>query len=176
VNKPGNHYTRLPLAGMIAFAFLTVLFGGKTRAKAGEGQFGSLFTDTLPSTTPLNIEIARMDSLLFHAFNTRDLEAMKQFFDTGIEVYQDNIGMRNYSEAMGAFAGVFKKDYVLTRTLVPGSMEVYPIKDYGAIETGLHTFSHVENGKPESTTFKFMHIWRKQNGKWKITRLITYNH
>ncbi len=113
---------------------------------------------------------------MFRAFNTRNIETLRQFFDTNLEVYQDNIGVRNYSESMGAFAGLFKKDYVLTRTLIPGSMEVYPIKDYGAIQTGLHTFSHVENGKPESATFKFMHIWQKQNGSWKITRLITYDH
>ena len=68
--------------------------------------------------------------------------------------------------------GTFAAD----QAAVPGSIEVYPVKDYGAIQTGLHNFSHVENGKPQAATFKFLHIWRKRNGAWKITRLITYDH
>ena len=51
---------------------------------------------------------------------------------------------------------------MLIRQLVPGSLEVYPIKDYGAIETGRHTFTHTENGKPQVGTFKFMQIWQKK--------------
>ncbi len=55
-------------------------------------------------------------------------------------------------------------------------MEVYPIKDYCAIETGQDTFSHVENGKLEVFTYKFMQIWQKKDGTWKVTREITYGH
>lgn len=121
-------------------------------------------------------EILHMDSLLFNAFNSRNLEQMKQYFDPGLELYQDNTGVRNYDQTIAAFGNLFKMDYVLTRQLVPGSLEVYPIKDYGAIETGMHTFSHTENGKPVVGTFKFMHIWQKKDGVWKITRLITYGH
>jgi ketosteroid isomerase-like protein len=55
-------------------------------------------------------------------------------------------------------------------------MEVYPIKDFGAIQTASHIFSHVENGKLEKGTFKFVHIWKKENGSWKVCRVITYDH
>jgi hypothetical protein len=166
------------IAVAIAFAFFSVSYTGKIDAITSENQSKQQRIDTLssPAPTPLYLEIARMDSLLFNAFNTRDIQKFKQFFDTNLEVYQDNIGVRNYSESMEAFAGLFKKDYVLTRTLVPGSMEVYPVKNYGAIQTGLHTFSHLENGKLQSATFKFMHIWQKKEDSWKITRLITYGH
>jgi len=167
---------RIPL--VIALIFFTVSFAGKTAAATVENHSVLHRFDTIssPVPTPLYIEIARMDSLLFHAFNTRDIEKFKQYFDTNLEVYQDNIGVRNYSESMVAFASIFKKNYVLTRSLVAGSMEVYPIKDYGAIQTGLHTFSHLENGEPQSATFKFMHIWQRKDDRWKITRLITYDH
>jgi len=121
-------------------------------------------------------QILHMDSVLFNAFNSQDLDKMKQYFDTSLELYQDNTGVRNYDQTITAFGNLFKMDYVLTRKLVPGSLEVYPIKDYGAIETGMHTFSHIENGKLEVGTFKFMHVWQNKNGVWKITRLITYDH
>jgi hypothetical protein len=45
--------------------------------------------------------------------------------------------------------------------LVKGSREVYPIKDYGAIEIGAHQFRHKESGKAECGTFKFAMIWQK---------------
>jgi hypothetical protein len=98
------------------------------------------------------------------------------YVDTGLEVYQDNIGVRNDLQAVAAFEALFKKDYVLTRALIPGSMEVYPIEGFGAIQSGQHSFSHIEDGKLQVAIFKFMHIWRKKNGKWRITRLITYGH
>lgn len=129
-----------------------------------------------PGQGALYAELYTMDSLLFKAFNTRDLAKLRTYFSTDLELYQDNAGVRNYEQAMEAFKGLFSREYILTRELVKGSMEVYPIKDFGAIQSGLHTFSHVENGKPEKGTFKFMHVWEKTKEGWKIKRLITYDH
>lgn len=121
-------------------------------------------------------EISRMDSLLFLAFNTRNIVSLQEYFTTDLEVYQDNTGLRNYAQTVDAFTELFRKDYILTRSLVKGSMEVYPIRDYGAIQTGSHEFSHMENGRLESAVFKFTHIWQKTEKGWKIRRLITYDH
>jgi ketosteroid isomerase-like protein len=125
---------------------------------------------------PLFNEIAHLDSLQFGAFNARNLDGLMLYFDSSLELYQDNTGVRNYEQTKQAFGGLFKMDYVLTRKLIPGTMEVYPIKDFGAIETGQHTFSHVENGQLQSGTYKFMQIWQKKDGVWKVTREITYGH
>ncbi len=121
-------------------------------------------------------EIAVMDSLLFTAFNARDLEKLKTFFTADLEVFQDNTGVRNYFQTIEAFKGLFAMDYVLTRKIVNSSMDVYPIKDFGAIESGAHNFCHTEQGKLECATFKFMHVWEKTPEGWKIKRLITYDH
>ncbi len=121
-------------------------------------------------------EIAHADSLQFEAFNARNLDQLMNYFDNSLELYQDNTGVRNFDQTKQAFGGLFKMSYVLTRKLIPGTMEVYPIKDYGAIETGQHTFSHVENGQLQTFTFKFMQIWQKKDGVWKVTREVTYGH
>ncbi len=121
-------------------------------------------------------EIAHADSLLFDAFNSKNVYKMKTYFDSSVEVYQDNLGVRNYQQTMEAFGTLFKKSGALTRKLVPGSMEVYPIKGFGAIQTGEHVFSHKEGGKMQSATFKFMKIWKKTGNSWRITRLVTYDH
>jgi hypothetical protein len=130
------------------------------------------------ATTPkdLQVEIATMDSLLFTAYNTRNLDKLKSYFTEDLEWYQDNGGLLSLQTVMDNFDGIFKRDYVLTRTLVKGSMKVHPIKDFGAIETGSHQFSHTENGKLEVGTFKFLMIWKKSNKGWQVSRVVSYDH
>jgi hypothetical protein len=120
--------------------------------------------------------ISNLDSGMFNAFNRRDFKAFKRYLSPELEIYQDNIGLRNYRQSMGAFQKLMTGEYVLTRQLVGGSLEVYPIKDYGAIEIGRHTFCHIENGRWDCGTYRFVHIWKLENGAWQITRIITYDH
>ncbi len=139
----------------------------------------SIFTVNCASAQtsgPLFNEIAQQDSLQFDAFNSRNLDKLMNYFDSTLELYQDNTGVRNFDQTKQAFGNLFKMSYTLNRKLIPGTMEVYPIKDYGAIETGQHTFSHVENGQLQSFTYKFIQIWQKKDGVWRVTREITYGH
>lgn len=133
-----------------------------------------------PSQKPIDKELyntlSLQDSLLFESFNSQNFEKFKSFFDDSLEVFQDNAGVRNYAAAMKSFKEIFSRNNGLTRKLIKSSLEVYPIKDYGAIETGSHVFCHKENGKQDCGTFKFVHIWKKVNNHWKITRIITYDH
>jgi hypothetical protein len=64
----------------------------------------------------------------------------------------------------------------IRRELVAGSLEVHPIKGYGAIEIGVHRFCHKENGNEECGTFKFVHIWRKNGDSWQVSRVVSYGH
>ena len=121
-------------------------------------------------------EIAYMDSVLFEAFNTRNMEKFKAFFTPDLEWFQDNDGVKSYQKVFEDFESIFKKEYKLTRQLVKGSLEVHPVKDYGAIEIGSHQFHHIENGKEVIGTFKFVMIWQKKDGQWKISRVISYDH
>ena len=130
----------------------------------------------IPANKSLYETIIKQDSILFEAFNARDITALKSYFTDNLEVYQDNTGLRNYDETIQAFTGLFKMDYVLTRKPVIESIEVYPVKNFGAIETGQHIFCHTENGKLECATFKFVHIWEDKNGQWKVAKIITYDH
>jgi len=121
-------------------------------------------------------EIAHMDSVVFNAFNNRNMAAFKPMFTKDLEWFQDNDGLVPYKTVFENFNNTFHRDYKLTRELVAGSLEVHPIKGYGAIEIGVHQFRHIENGKEEMGTFKFMMIWKKTNGKWQISRVISYDH
>lgn len=124
----------------------------------------------IPADKGLYDTIVQQDSLLFTAFNSRNLLRIDRVFSANLEVFQDNTGVRNHAQTIDAFKRCFNKDYALTRTLVKGILEVYLLKDYGAIETGRHTFCHTENGKLDCATFKFVHIWKKKMGDGKLRK------
>lgn len=121
-------------------------------------------------------KIAQLDSSLFEAYNSKKLELMKSYFTNDLEWYQDNGGLIGYEKVFENFQSIFNRDYDLKRNLIKESLEVHPIEGYGAIEIGKHQFSHIENGKLEIGTFKFLMIWKNDNGKWKISRVISYDH
>ena len=129
-----------------------------------------------PTPQELYNEIAKMDSIMFAAFNARDMDKFKSLFTQDLEWFQDNDGLIPYETVFKNFSNTFKRPYKLTRELVPGSLEVHPIKNYGAIEIGVHRFRHIENGKEEVGTFKFLMIWQNTAGKWRISRVISYDH
>lgn len=127
-------------------------------------------------TTPeLYKEIALQDSMMFAAFNAQNMGVFKAYFSPDLEWFQDNGGLINYDTVFINFENNFKKNK-LTRTLVKNTLEVHPIKNYGAIETGSHQFCHMENGKEETGTFKFLMIWKKTGDKWQITKVVSYDH
>ena len=121
-------------------------------------------------------EIATMDSIMFAAFNTQNMDVFKPLFTKDLEWYQDNGGLIPYKTVFKNFANTFKRDYKLTRQLLKETLEVHPLKDYGAIEIGTHQFRHIENGKEEIGTFKFLMIWQKKDNQWRISRVISYDH
>ena len=136
----------------------------------------SVKAQTAKSEDSLYRQIAYMDSVVFGAFNERDTASFNKLFSKDLEFYHDKGGLTGYLHTIN-FAktqAINKTD--LKRTLVPGSLEVYPIKEYGAVEIGSHKFCHTENGKMDCGTFKFVHIWKKTGNEWIITRVLSYDH
>ncbi|MFN2438030.1 MAG: nuclear transport factor 2 family protein [Chitinophagaceae bacterium] len=137
---------------------------------------GSLKAQNSKSSDSLYKEIAHMDSVLFNAFNNRDLNKFKTLFTEDLEFYHDKGGLTTYSYTIESFKNTIARNDGLRRDLIKESLEVYPIKDFGAIEIGAHKFCHLENGKQDCGTFKFVHIWKKIGNEWKISRVISYDH
>jgi len=132
-----------------------------------------------PAVSPsqhLYDEVKRLDSVLSEAFNKHDVNKLKSLFADDLEFYQDNEGLVRYQQTLRDFESMFAQGNNMTRELVGNTLEVYPVKDYGAIEIGAHRFCHVESGKNECGTFRFVHIWQKKDGEWKISRAISYFH
>ena len=131
-----------------------------------------------PASQALHDTIAFMDSIMFDAFNKHDIEKLKATFSEDLEFYHDKGGLTDFKQTMENFRSLFErnKNTGLRRDLVKGSLEVYPIKDYGALEVCNHRFCHVENGKDDCGTFKNVMVWQNKNGQWKVTRVISFDH
>ena len=121
-------------------------------------------------------EISQMDNIMFTAFNARDTNKFKSLFTQDLEFFHDKGGLTNYDHTISFLKTTAKQNNQLRRELVKGSLEVYPIPGYGAMEIGAHTFCNIENGKQECGTFKFVHIWKKNKEVWQITRVVSYGH
>ncbi len=122
--------------------------------------------------------IAHEDSVMFDAFNSHNLEVLKKNFAKNVEFYNDGGGVSDYDTTIKNFEAMFKRNEItgLRRELVAGSLEVYPVPGFGAIEVGTHQFIHTENGKEEIGTMKFIQIWQYSKGEWKATRVVSIGH
>lgn len=120
--------------------------------------------------------ISRLDQETFDAFNRHDLARLTASFSEDLEFYHDTGGLAGYAENAEGFRKMFASMPDIRRDLEPGSLQVYPIKDYGAMEIGRHRFCHKENGTDDCGTFGFAMVWRKTGDSWKISRVLSYGH
>lgn len=127
------------------------------------------------AATALRREIERADSTMFAAYNAHDGDQLGKFFAPDLEFYHDTGGLLTWTQAMAGLVSTFTHSPDIRRTLV-GPIEVYPIRDYGAIEVGVHQFCHRENGRQECGTFKFTHVWRRTANGWQVSRAVSYDH
>lgn len=158
--------------------FILVIIVLNIACSTSKNNLGSQVKGYSPASKELYDTIAYLDSIFFNAFNTKRLDKLEPFLSDNLEFYHDLGGVTNYTQNMDAFKRSFESDRKLRRELVKGTLEVYPIENYGAVETGIHRFYATEKGQMEklSSEAKFVQVWQKKNGEWKITRIISYGH
>jgi ketosteroid isomerase-like protein len=118
-------------------------------------------------------EIISMDSTFFHAYNNCDMDKQAAIYGDSLEFYHDKGGLTTSKQAI---LDATEKNICgkVTRELVKGSVEVYSIKDYGAVELGLHKFhNNQEPAGTPSKASKFIIMWKRQNNVWRITKVIS---
>jgi ketosteroid isomerase-like protein len=133
-------------------------------------------TKPAPDHEELYRKVAALDSTLFDAYNRCDLEAFARPIAPDIELYHDHDGLSRSRETIVAAvkSNICGK---VRRELVPGSLEVYPLGSYGALEIGVHRFHHPGHDSTEPVgEGKFVHVWRNDGGHWTLARVISYDH
>jgi hypothetical protein len=127
---------------------------------------------------PLFATISALDTEVFAAFNAcsdpAQLDKHAGFFAPDVEFYHDTGGVTWTRDAMLANT----RQYVcghFRRELIAGTLEVFPVKDFGAIARGSHRFCQFDSGECEGMA-DFTIVWRQQDGHWTITRVLSYAH
>jgi hypothetical protein len=127
-----------------------------------------------PAPDPLFETIRSLDAKLFDAYNHCDLEKFGSLLADDLEFYHDKGGM---SSGRQTVVDAVKNNICgkVTRELVLGTLEVYPMANYGAVEIGVHRFHHPGNADDVGEA-KFIHLWQNKDGVWKVTRVISFDH
>ena len=128
----------------------------------------------IKSQEELTKAVTTLDKELFDAYNNCDIGKLGSLVVDDLEFYHDKTGL-----AVGkqVFLDAIKNNICgkVTRKLVDGSLEVYPLKGYGAVEIGVHRFYHP--GEPGNVgEAKFVTLWQYKDGTWKVSRVISYDH
>ena len=163
-----SHCSRLTI---LLFLSLLALPAVCTRAQAVPP------LDKITSQAELDKAITALDTQLFDAYNHCDLAKFASLLDENVEFYHDQGGVTLGREKLTESI----KNNICTgdtqRVLVPGTLRIYYMKGYGAIEMGVHRFLHPKteavNGTGEGS---FVNLWQYKDGAWKLTRALSYDH
>jgi hypothetical protein len=171
---------RLPNAALAAALATTLCVGALVATSALAQRAGPAASQALTD------EIAAKDAELFSAlFDRCDADHIAAMVTDDFEFFHDKDGQSAKSGAQfieGIRATCARQkagtDYRARRELVPGTLQVYPINNYGAVELGEHRFYKLEAGGKERLVevSKFVNLWRKDAGGWRMARVISYAH
>lgn len=130
----------------------------------------------LDSYKPIDIalqdKIKELDSIFFTAYNNCDLEKQASLIAEDIEFYHDQGGlMTSKSDIIES-----TKNNIcgkVTREIIKGSIEVYPINNFGAVQIGYHKFFNNQEPDAISKPSKFIAIWKNVNENWQMSRIVS---
>ena len=120
--------------------------------------------------------ISQLDKQVFDAIDRCDMKTEASFWADDAEFYHDKAGLMTGGPQI---VEAIKNNLCgkVKRELVPGTLEVYELQGYGAVEIGVHRFLHPwQQDHGVVGEAKFIHVWRYKDGTWKITRVISIDH
>jgi len=128
----------------------------------------------MPTGDQLTAVVTKLDADLFAAYNSCDLVAFARYIAPNIEFYHDKGGFEPGSQELiqSVRNNICGK---LRRVLVAGTLEIYPIPGYGALETGADRFCDSRTGNCDAFS-KFAQLWKYESGTWRLTRVFSYDH
>jgi hypothetical protein len=123
-----------------------------------------------PQSQELYNTIVHMDSVYFNAYNNCDMDTQAAIFADSIEFYHDEGGLMTSKKDLLA---AIKENICgkVSRVLVKGSIEVYSIAGFGAVEIGYHKFINHQESETPSGPGRFVAFWRYKDNKWQLYRI-----
>ena len=143
---------------------LLILVGVRTGAQTVQS------LANIKSQAELDETVGALDSALFDSYNKCDTIKFGALLTDDVEFYDDRNGL-----SVGRQRQIDDlKKYICgkaTRELVPGTLQVSPLGQFGAMEIGTHRFHHPGHDDTEPVgEGKFILIWQCKDGAWRVTR------
>ncbi len=118
--------------------------------------------------------VAGLDRELFAAYNSCDLKKLGELVAEDLEFYHDKTGL---AVGRGVFLHAIEQNICgKTQRELVGELEVGRLATYGALETGRHRFTHPAHPEMDEGEAKFLMLWRLKDGRWQLTRVVSYDH
>ena len=116
--------------------------------------------------------VLALDDSYFTAYNECDMETQERLLSDDLEFYHDQGGLSTSKDEIltSIEANICGK---VRRELVKESVEVHEIKDFGAVEIGLHKFYNNREPDAVSKPSRFITLWKQDNGSWKMYRIVS---
>ena len=129
-------------------------------------------SDYKPDDWELYNTIVKLDSIFFDGYNNCKVDISEKYLSENLEFYHDKGGL---STSKKDIIESLKKNICgkVTRILIPGSIEVYPIANYGAVDIAKHKFFNNQEPNAKQNIGKTVMIWKKEKDAWIITRVIS---
>jgi len=157
------------LAGA-AFFLVAPIAGAAPATGAGSNQ--------APADAALVATVSKLDTDFFDAFNhctaPDQLQKHASYLAPNLEFYHDKGGVtwsrRDYmANVKNNVCGQFR------RVLIPNSLQIFPVKDFGAIEQGSQKFCWLKSGECFGEA-RFLILWHHLDNRWVATRMFSYGH
>jgi hypothetical protein len=141
----------------------------------------------VPEGAALTAAIAARDSAFFALFfEGCDAAKARTMLTDDFEIYHDKAGLvaRSGDEFAAQYARACEERktpdaWRSRRELVAGSLEVWPVPGWGAIEQGEHLFYERRGSGPEKLAgrARFTQAWALgADGQWRLARVFSYAH
>lgn len=157
---------------------IALFFGIALATMATSAETAQTMDKGITSADALTETVSALDAGLFGSFNHCDapgeLQKHAGYLAKDLEFYHDNGGVTWTRDAYLAntqknVCGHFRRE------LVPGSLEIFPIKDFGVIEQGWHRFCDLKT-KECFGEARFLIVWHHDDEHWEATRIFSYGH
>jgi hypothetical protein len=143
-------------------------------------------TTPMPSGPALTAAVTAADASFFDRFFNRcDPRGLDTAITPDFEFYHDKDGVvatdgpafvRLITE--GCKAKQAPDAWRSRRELVAGTLKVWPVAAWGAIEQGEHVFYERKGDGPEKKVGRalFTQLWEYHDGQWQLARVLSYDH
>lgn len=140
----------------------------------------------VPDGPALTAAIAARDAEFFDVFfEGCDVPRVTAMLTPDFEMYHDKGGL--VADGAAGFIAAYAKScearkkpdaWRSRRELVPGTMTLHRLENYGVIEQGDHVFYERKGDGPEKKVGKarFAQVWKFDGGSWRLARVLSYDH